>query len=66
MDDFHIHTIYSDGIDNVTDILKLTQDFGMFSITDHNNINACKKIHTDNFIPELSFLAWLGKLKYIF
>lgn len=59
MEDFHIHTTYSDGTDSVCEILSLTKDFDMFSITDHNNINGCKRVQKDNFISGVEFSCLL-------
>ena len=38
MDDFHIHSTYSDGLDSIEILINKTKKFTMFSITDHNNI----------------------------
>lgn len=61
MEDFHIHTTYSDGTNNVCEILSLTKDFDIFSITDHNNINACKKVNKNNFVPGVEFSCLVDK-----
>lgn len=50
MDDFHIHSTYSDGLDSIENLIQKTKNFTMFSITDHNNIEANKKIREANFI----------------
>lgn len=50
MVDMHIHTTYSDGIDSVEKIVALAKDFSLFSITDHNNIEAAKIVTAPNFI----------------
>ena len=44
MVDFHMHTIYSDGTDDIYTILKKTNDLDYFSITDHDSIESCKFI----------------------
>ena len=49
MDDLHIHSTYSDGLCSIEELRKKTKSFGMFSITDHNNIEASKQINDNNF-----------------
>ena len=44
MVDFHMHTIYSDGTDDIYTILKKTNDLDYFSITDHDSIESSKFI----------------------
>ncbi len=46
MIDLHIHSKYSDGTDEVIDILKLAEEKKLeyISITDHNNCNALFEI----------------------
>ena len=50
MNDFHIHSTYSDGLDSIENLIQKTRNFTMFSITDHNNIEANKRIREANFI----------------
>lgn len=46
MIDLHIHTTYSDGTNNVTQILKMAQELRLncISITDHNTIEAYEEL----------------------
>lgn len=46
----HIHTCYSDGIMTVPQFIEKTEDFpnGLFSITDHDNIDAVKELYKTN------------------
>ena len=64
MDDFHIHSTYSDGLDSIDNLIKRTKDFTMFSITDHNNIEASKKIMEHNFITGVELSAYFLKDEY--
>ena len=54
MIDLHIHTTYSDGSDNLIQVLKKAENIGLdyISITDHDNCNAyeeLKKINVSNY-----------------
>ena len=40
MIDLHLHTVFSDG--KITNIEKIIQNCDVFSITDHNSVQACK------------------------
>lgn len=53
MIDLHIHTNYSDGTDNVIDILKKAEKIGLeaISITDHDTIGAYSELNKIN-IPQ--------------
>ena len=61
MIDLHIHTTYSDGADNLIDVLKKAEKNKLeyISITDHDNCNAYKELkkinirsyYTGNIIP---------------
>lgn len=56
MVDFHMHTIFSDGTDDIETILEKTKDLEYFSITDHDSFMGIKymlnnNIMPDNFIP---------------
>ena len=64
MDDFHIHSTYSDGLDSIDNLIKRTKDFTMFSITDHNNIEASKKIMEHNFITGVELSSYFLKDEY--
>ena len=44
MVDFHMHTIYSDGTDDIDELLEKVKDLEYFSITDHDTINGVKKL----------------------
>lgn len=55
MEDYHIHTNFLDGLDTTEQITQKAQDFSIFSITDHNSIEACKKINAPNFISGIEF-----------
>lgn len=48
--DLHVHTKYSDGTDDIIDILKKSQDSNLeyLSITDHDNCNAYKELEKVN------------------
>ncbi|MBR3002132.1 MAG: PHP domain-containing protein [Clostridia bacterium] len=48
MIDLHMHTLYSDGTDNVIDILKKAQkhELSVISITDHNTCGAYNELKT--------------------
>ena len=64
MDDFHIHSTYSDGLDSINNLIQKAKDFTMFSITDHNNIEASKKIREDNFITGVELSTYFLKDEY--
>lgn len=53
--DMHIHSTFSDGSDNVEKLCEYTKDFELFSITDHNNIEAGKIVKSANFVPGVEF-----------
>lgn len=44
MVDFHMHTIYSDGTDDISAIVEKTKDLSYFSITDHDSIESARYI----------------------
>ena len=48
MIDLHMHTLYSDGTDNVIDILKKAQkhELSVISITDHKTCGAYNELKT--------------------
>ena len=50
MIDLHIHTKYSDGTDEVIELLKNAEKVGLeiISITDHNTVKAYEKLETIN------------------
>ena len=73
MIDLHIHTINSDGTDNVTEILKKAQKLGLeyISITDHDNCDVydelekidINKIYTGKIIPGIEIkCSYKGRL----
>lgn len=64
MDDFHIHSTYSDGLDSINNLIQKAKDFTMFSITDYNNIEASKKIREDNFITGVELSTYFLKDEY--
>lgn len=64
MDDFHIHSTYSDGLDNIETLIQKTRSFTMFSITDHNNIEASKKVKEYNFITGIELSTYFLKDEY--
>ena len=64
MDDFHIHSTYSDGLDSINNLIQKAKDFTMFSITDHNNIEASKKIRENNFITGVELSTYFLKDEY--
>ncbi|MCR5308321.1 MAG: PHP domain-containing protein [bacterium] len=56
MVDFHMHSIFSDGTDNIEELLLKTKDLSYFSITDHDTIEAYEYIIKNgldkpNYIP---------------
>lgn len=53
--DMHVHSTFSDGSDSVKKICEYTKNFELFSITDHNNIEASKIVKSTNFIPGVEF-----------
>lgn len=60
MFDFHIHTIYSDGTDEIDDLLVKVKDLEYFSITDHDSIEGIKHIlrknlNIPNFVRGVEF-----------
>lgn len=55
MVDMHIHTNLSDGMDTADTIIEKTKKFELFSITDHNNIEAIKNIQKKNFVSGCEF-----------
>ncbi len=42
--DFHIHTTYSDGTDDLLTVIDKVKDYNYFSITDHDSIESAKYI----------------------
>ena len=50
MIDLHIHSNYSDGTDDISDILKKAEKFGLkyISITDHNNCKAYDELNNSS------------------
>jgi predicted metal-dependent phosphoesterase TrpH len=51
MVDFHIHTIFSDGTDDIETILEKTKDLDYFAITDHDSIMGIKYMLNNNIMP---------------
>ena len=64
MDDFHIHSTYSDGLDSIDNLIQKTRGFTIFSITDHNNIEASKKIKRENFITGVELSTYFSGDEY--
>ena len=64
MDDLHIHSTYSDGLCSIEELRKKTKSFGMFSITDHNNIEASKQINDTNFTTGVELTTSFLKEEY--
>lgn len=60
MKDLHIHTVYSDGELNISDVIDKIKELGidLFSITDHDTIDGCKEIIENNLHNK-------NKLKFI-
>ena len=50
MIDLHIHTTYSDGADDLIEVLKKAEDLKLeyISITDHDNCNVYKELESLN------------------
>lgn len=56
MFDFHMHTIYSDGTDDIPTLLEKTKDLDLFSITDHDSIESTKYIIKNGLkVPNLIY-----------
>ena len=56
MVDFHIHTIYSDGTDDINSLLEKTKDLEHFAITDHDSIEGIKYIINNGLkVPNLVY-----------
>ena len=56
MFDFHMHTIYSDGTDDINTIIEKTKDLDHFSITDHDSIEGIKYIINNGLnVPNLIY-----------
>lgn len=56
MVDFHIHTIYSDGTDDINAIIEKTKDLEHFAITDHDSIEGIKYIINNGLnVPNLIY-----------
>ena len=64
MDDFHIHSTYSDGLDSIEILINKTKKLTMFSITDHNNIEASKHIKKDNFTTGVELSTYFFRDEY--
>jgi len=48
--DFHMHTTYSDGTDNINEIIDKVRTFDYFSITDHDSIESAKYITNNGLV----------------
>lgn len=56
MFDFHMHTIYSDGTDDIESLLEKTKDLDHFAITDHDSIEGIKYIINNGLnVPNLIY-----------
>ena len=61
----HIHTSYSDGLGDPNQIVSIAKNRGMklISITDHNTVEAHKKINDEILLTGVEFDCWCG---YVF
>ncbi len=61
----HIHTSYSDGLGDPNQIVSTAKNRGMklISITDHNTLEAHKKINDEILLTGVEFDCWCG---YVF
>lgn len=48
--DFHMHTTYSDGTDDLSSIIEKVKDYKYFSITDHDSIESAKYITNNGLV----------------
>lgn len=64
MIDLHMHTVFSDGTDNIDELVKniISSDIKVFSITDHDTINGVKFLLNNQYL--LSLLKSKG-IKFI-
>ena len=58
----HIHTSYSDGLGDVAQVVKSAKEKGyrLIAITDHNTIEAHKRIKDEILLTGVEFDCWFG------